>query len=82
MTWALQHRTGRWWIGRGDNRSSEPWKLTRYRVDAARFPSPTEAAAMAMEFFPDFGQAYECIHLEDAPSVTDADGFPWAGNAS
>lgn len=57
--WVIKHRSMRWWIGRGDNRTDAPYKLTQHEKDAAPFPSEEEAERARVRL--DFAKAYESV---------------------
>lgn len=81
MSFGVRHREGKWFIGRGDNRTAHSYKLVRDVADACRFGAEDEARE-ALAWLNTSRAPYELVMLADTPNVTDADGFPWAGNAS
>lgn len=65
MTWLIRNRTGRWFVGRGDNRCEAAYRLTRYETDAARFPTREAAEEVRTEYLATFQSAYELIQSDD-----------------
>ena len=74
LLWLIQHRTGKWFIGHGNNRTTDTrYRLVRDETDAVKFP--TRAAAQAVhETLDSFRGAYQLVEVVDDGNGNDATG--------
>ena len=65
MSWLITHRTGGWFIGWGNNRSTDAkYRLAKDEADAVRFPTRADAEKVHATL-DSFRGAYQLVEVVD-----------------